>query len=243
MTIKNPPLTGEVVPVSNNSGVFTDSTDRFAIKYLGDGKLDYTPGEGTVNEMYGQLRANVYIDQTGFLPESSRNVDGTEWDEDDERSSHFALLERGPHGDALFACARLILKQTGTALPVEEFYPEIFADTPAPVGSVEVSRFISKHASFRYNMTATTRLLAAMTNYVHQNNLGPTFAVVEDDFSTYLSRKGVAVTALGAPKWLAEYNTENFAARIDTRASAVRFGEQTMQSTVLTTNKPIAYWS
>ena len=136
----------EAVPVFETD-IFADEQDkRFALGIFDSSSLGrYSHSSVLYN--YLKLRSNVYINQTGMLPESSRRLDNTELDVDDERSVHLVVLENKIGKAALFACMRLIEKKT-SPLPIENYFPESF-DIEAPVNSVEVSRFIVRHEQIR----------------------------------------------------------------------------------------------
>lgn len=231
----------EVVPVASRTGVFDGNDQRFAMVHLGVGMPAYEPGQDTPSELYGKLRANVYINQMAFLENSERQTDGTEWNTDDERSSHYVVLEKRLGGEALFACARLIEKQTDEPLPIEEFFPDIFQDSPASLGSVEVSRFIARHERAIYNLDATARLLAAMANDVNEHHLGPVHAIVEPHFERTLAHRGLVVERISEPRWIPEYKSINRAIRINVEESATNFGEALMQDMKISTARA-AFW-
>ena len=87
------PLTNEeAVPVIDGD-FFSDSPEsRFALAVF-DGRDVVANDPSRLIRAYLRLRANVYIGQIRVLDVDQRRSNGTEVDEDDERSTHFALLE------------------------------------------------------------------------------------------------------------------------------------------------------
>jgi N-acyl-L-homoserine lactone synthetase len=217
----------QAVTTLESSAIFDANPDvRFSAVLAGRGMY---PDDAT-NELfyrYGQLRANVYIDQTGMLPESDRREDGTEWDYDDDRSLHFMVMENKVASASVFACMRLIVRDE-SPLPIETYFPEAFENAPAPVGSDEVSRLIAVHPDFRPNMDATDMLLAGANAHINNNNLGPTYAVVEPKTETYLRKKRVVFERIAEPKFVPEYNDYNVGIRIDTLATAARMAHKAL---------------
>lgn len=220
----------EVVPLVNSS-IFSEHPDkRFAIGVLGVGT---TPAQGLDAEFtaYLKLRANVYIDQTNMLPKSARLPDSTEHDGDDKRSVHIAVLENRMAHTAVIGSMRLIQKtpESSEALPIEQFFDESFAESPAPIGSLEVSRYIIRHAHPETRFKTRTRLFGTALGHILGNNLGPTYAVVEADLEEGLQEVGVPLKRLAEPKFVEEYNDYNVGVVIDTTKLAHRLGPETVK--------------
>src|SRR5665213_340275 len=71
--------------------VFVDRPDaHFWLGLIASGATVAMPVE---YQAAGVFRANVYIDENRFLPDSARRSDGSEADGDDNRSVHFVILE------------------------------------------------------------------------------------------------------------------------------------------------------
>lgn len=171
-----------------------------------------------LQEASSVLRANVYIDEMGFLPESHRDEQGRETDEDDYRSVHFAVTEKAKDGESarLIGTSRLITKQyIGDDLPIERLYPEIFVDNPAPQGSLEVSRFISRHEDEFTQHKVALSLIRAMTHYGVKQEVPYAYFVIEEPLWDLLNVIGLPMEPLSELKKLEEYgNTLNMAIRI-----------------------------
>lgn len=118
----------EAVPLVSGD-VFSNHEDkRFALGVFShDDILSYE--SNPLVKGYLQLRANVYIDQTKMLENKKKRPDGTELDEDDERSMHFVVFENRIDRVAVFACMRLIEK---------------IADRDSKLPSIMVETFINK---------------------------------------------------------------------------------------------------
>lgn len=166
------------------------------------------------------LSANVYIDEMRFLEPSFREADGGETDEDDSRSVQFAILEnRHEDGEVrVVGRSRLILKDSkDNLLPVEQIFPEAFDDAPAPVGSYEASRFISRHP----DQDMTQHLVAfagirAMDLYAVKERSPFVYAVIEEPLRSRFEFIGIPYEVISDPRPVSEYNgTVNMAVRID----------------------------
>lgn len=204
----------EVVPIINSTIFEGDNINsRFAIGLISsDDVLKSKPG--SISEAYLKLRANVYIDQTGMLDISDKRESGIEFDDDDERSSHFVVLENKLGSMAVFACMRLIEKINDKPLPIEEFFPESF-ELPAIEKSIEVSRFIVRHDDRRQSRLAKCGLMTAGLAYTYKENLGPILGVVEPSFEKDLRIMKLPVKRIAEPKMIEEYNDKNLGIEID----------------------------
>jgi len=231
----------EAVPIIR-SDIFSGHEDsRFAIGVLDKGEiLSYAPG--TIAQAYLKLRANVYVDQTGMLDHSVKRPDGTELDEDDERSIHFVSLENRMGGVAVFSCMRFILKDTidGKPLPIEQFFSEVFIE-PAPVNSIEVSRFIVRHDNIKQSMLAKKKMITTGLAYVADNNLGPIFGVVEPGFERDINFMKLPNHRIASPKLVHEYNDYNLGIEIDRVGAINRMGEVTIRDMALNSGM-FKYW-
>lgn len=231
----------QAVPVID-SDIFCGHEDkRFALGvYSSEDILSYQPK--SINRAYLRLRANVYIDQTGMLEKDLKLIDGTELDKDDERSTHFVVIENKIGKVATFACMRLIEKtsQNNALLPIEEFFPEAF-DEPAPINSIEVSRFIVRHDIAKYARIAKKELMTASLAYALNNKLGPVFGVVEPEFERDLKLMKLPLRRIAEPKLVEEYNDHNLGFEIDKYEFSRRLGDAAVNSM----NVPVgnfAYW-
>lgn len=219
MSALNPNITNDLVIPSVQSRLFLgNQAARFAVGMIAHGET-IMPGMSAEYLGYLRLRANVYADQTNMIPKDVVAADGTEKDIDDPRSVHFAVVENGGKNKRVVAAMRLIIKSDADprALPIEEFFAEeAFADGPAPLGSTEVSRYICRHEDPKIERQLKWPLYTAALTYVMDNNIGPTYAVVEEFLEKGLKKTGVPITRIAPPKFVPEYNDFNMGIEIDT---------------------------
>lgn len=231
----------EAVPIIR-SDIFSGHEDsKFAIGVLDKSDvLSYSPG--TIAQAYLKLRANVYVDQTGMLDHSVKRLDGTELDEDDERSVHFVSLENRMGGVAVFSCMRFIVKDIidGQPLPIEQFFPEVFTE-PAPINSIEVSRFIVRHDNIRQAMITKKKMVMAGLAYVSDNDLGPIFGVVEPSFERDINFMKLPNHRIAPPKLVHEYNDYNLGIEIDRVGAIDRMGGAAIRNMILSSGE-FKYW-
>ncbi|NUT96668.1 MAG: hypothetical protein HOY78_32060 [Saccharothrix sp.] len=169
-----------------------------------------------------RLRADVYIDEQGFLPDDARHADGGERDADDTRSAHFGLVERtGPGTGRVIATVRLILRERpGDTLPVERHFPEVFGDAPAATRSCEASRFISRHEDKRVQRTAFLVLLHAVAAWAGRHHYRRGYALVEEWLARHCRVLDVPHDRLSATKHIPDYATPNLVIALDPTALA-----------------------
>lgn len=209
--------------VSLGEGIYPDGTDK------------------DIFRAYLTLRKRVYVDQTGMLPESVARHDGTEFDEDDDRSAHFAVLGNlGDGSAAVVACMRMIIKSDEKPLPIEDFFPEAF-EVPAPTSSFEVSRFISKIGILRHQLGSIAQLFTHVLAYSDSNRLGPAYGVVEEALEKSLSFFGAPPHRITQPKTVPEYNDVNLGVIIDQDAMKQRIGMDALRSTQVDRGS-VEYW-
>jgi N-acyl-L-homoserine lactone synthetase len=205
----------EAVPVID-SDVFADYPDRrFAIGVFSPEKvINCQPN--SIEQAYLKLRANVYIDQTRMLDEDVRRIDGTELDDDDERSVHFAVLENRLGKTAVFACLRLIEKtnQNSAALPIEKFFPDTFLE-PAPINSIEVSRFIVRHDNNRLARLALIKMIQTGFTYADENDFGPALATVGPAFERDLKLANIPTHRITEQRFIPKYKDDNLGLMIN----------------------------
>lgn len=216
--IAQPTLTPNLLAVPVDSEIFNAHPD--APYYIG---VVAAHGFVLQPELYkaaGTLRANVYIGEKGFLPESARQPDGTERDADDDRSVHFVALEnRGPGlSPRVIGTSRLILKRSEhDVLPVENFYPDVFAgDKAAPVRSAEVSRFIARHEDRQVQGKISLGLIRASAAWLEHHVHRPAYAVVEAGLTRMFDNIELPYDSESEYRRLEEYgNTRNKAIKIE----------------------------
>jgi N-acyl-L-homoserine lactone synthetase len=160
---------------------------------------------------YLRLRANVYAGQMGFIGANHVRSDGTERDQDDDRSVHFGLYEQDPAGARAIGSMRLIVKsdEAPEPLPVESFFPEVFADAPAPSHSVEVSRYIMRHETRPIQHRLSPPLFSRALAHVMTHNLGPLYGVIEPGLERALGMRGLPIERIATPRYVPKYATHN----------------------------------
>ena len=204
----------EVIPVID-SNLFDNNAAHLAVGVLA---VNDVPLQGLEKEYRGyyDLRKNVYVYQTGQLSEEDLADDGTDRDEDDERSIAFGVIENNSNSQRLIATMRLIVKRSSNdrKLPVEEYCPEIFPQ-PSEQNSIEVSRFISRHEDRGIQDMAKWLIYGTGLVQAFNKGLGPVFAIVEPGLEENL-RKTVPITRLGEPRYIPHYLGDNLPISVDT---------------------------
>lgn len=160
------------------------------------------------------LRANVYIGRR-YLSEEERSQDGGECDPDDTRSHQLVVMEKVADGHArAIGTSRLIVKRdTGDALPIETFFPDVFVGHEAPAGSVEASRFIALHGDPRIQHAVSLILMLTMGVYAHIDSAHRIYATIEEPLARYFERVGISFERLAPKRQLGAYgNSENLPA-------------------------------
>lgn len=229
----------EVTPLVETS-IFDDKPEkRFALIAFGLGLRD----NDELFTSYLRLRANVYVHQTGFLSPDVLMSDGTETDQDDERSSHFLVVENKLGAVAAVSCIRLIEKsKTAPApLPIETFFPDVFADEQPELRTAEVSRFISRLDTARDQMMAISEMFKSSLARIDQEKLGPVYAIVEEDLERSLKFMGAPPSRLAEPHFVEKYNTYNVGVEIDTASMINRQGPKKISSMDVS-DGAVRYW-
>lgn len=216
--IAKPPIEELTPEVSSDVFLFQPQA-QFWIGVPALGNNIHMPNEAVA---YGQLRANVYIDENHFLDESVRRPDGTESDADDARSIHYAVLQDTKEAFRLpkvIGAARLIQKRDETdILPVEKLFPDVFASRPAPVNSVEASRFISRHRDRDLQSKVSLSLIRSMVMEAYAEGSPYIYAVVEQHLVHLFQKIGLPLDQLAEARPIEEYNnTLNMPLRFDPR--------------------------
>lgn len=229
----------EAAPLVETDIFDNDTSRKFALVAFGLGMRE----NDELFSSYLKLRANVYVYQTGMLPEEVLHDNGTETDEDDERSSHFLVVENRIGSAAAVACIRLIEKsmEHPGQLPVENFFPEAFEEHSAGPNSIEVSRFISCLDSKPDQLTAIMELFKSSLARIRQNELGPVYAVVEEDLERSLGFLGAPPRRIAEPQYVEEYNDSNVGIEIDTEDMASAFGAELLDTMDVSTDS-VRYW-
>ncbi len=211
----------EVIPSIETDIFIGHENAQFAVGVFAVGDF-VLPGRDEEYLGYLRLRANVYADQTQMIPAEHVREDGTEIDGNDNRSLHFGVIENNENGPRVVGAMRLIVKQEIDLrpLPVEEFFPNAFAEAPAPMESTEVSRYICRHENQQIQSKLKWPLYSMALANIIDSGLKPTYAVVEPPLERGLRMIGMPTKRLADPKFLPEYNNGNLALVIDTATFA-----------------------
>jgi N-acyl-L-homoserine lactone synthetase len=218
----------EVIPVYE-SDIFADNPEaRFAVGIIAVGSA-VKPGLENEFDAYRRLRANVYVDQTHMVGRDHVEADGREkLDADDPRAVHFGVFEQTSGGTRAVGSLRLIVKdeQDDRPLPIEDFFTEAFEGGPAPLGSVEASRYIARHEKGSTQRMLSGMILAAGVSYIRNHGLGPTYGTVEPKVERAFVHRGVPHTRIAEPVYVEEYNADNLGLEIAVNSFADRIEEQ-----------------
>lgn len=217
MSLIDDRITNEMVIPTIETRLFDDHEDsHLAIGIVAVGDT-VTAGLEEEYKSYLLLRGNVYAKQKNYMPLDDLNDDGTETDFDDGRSIHFAVVENAMDNTRVVGAMRLIIKsrENDAILPIEEHYPEAFADGPTSLFSTEVSRLISRHENTKVQHGLKWLLFTAGVAYVAKRDLGPVYGAVEASLARGLQIEGVPVTTMAEPKFVEEFNATKLPIRVD----------------------------
>jgi N-acyl-L-homoserine lactone synthetase len=229
----------EATPIVETDVFHSELTKQFAIVAFGRGIRE----NDDVFDGYLKLRGNVYVHQTGFLGPEALRADGREMDEDDERASHFAILENRLGHAAVVGSIRLIEKsqENPAPLPIESIFPEAFEDQRPGLKSIEVSRFISCLDHKPDQMRAILELFQSGVARIKQEDLGPTFGIVEKKLERSLGFMGAPPRRIADVQYVEEYNTYNVGVEINTDKMVETFGPETIENLDVSTGS-VRYW-
>lgn len=168
-----------------------------------------TPADEDGWHQYGLLRAKVYIDREQYLPQSAKNEQGEEFDEDDERSLHYGVFA----GDKLVGATRMVERLLNTPLPVEKMFSGIVAEQD----SMEISRFIVDRGMVGHSRTlALLALIRTISHEAQARNVQNLYATIEPFLHKKITEVGIQTEVLTPLTALPEYdNSRNIAVRID----------------------------
>ena len=189
------------------TNLFADSPD--STFWVGEvGGLNGVQHDPDLFRSVARLRANVYIDQMQYLGEEARNEDGTESDEDDMRSIQFAAFEKVDDTTVrTIASGRMILKVSeDQPLPIEKYFPEVFDPGIPTVGSIEISRFISRHPNKLTQHIASLAIIRAMAFASSAMEVPTDYCIIERPLLDMLNFIGLPVVELGEAKDIPEQN-------------------------------------
>lgn len=231
-----------------NTNLFETSSAPYYVGILATRDMVLLPAE---YQAALKLRANVYIDEFGFLPEEARQSDGAERDVDDSRSRHYGVIERTDVGGVVIGNMRAIIKDRhDNLLPAEKIFPESFKSSPAPLGSLEASRFIARHPSRGIQNATSISLLRTMVaqSLIHENQ--PVYAIAEEPFYRFMKKIGIPAEQISDIKSVPEYgNTENMVLRFipqetadEAQASSLSHRLLSAYFATMTLNNGIGYY-
>lgn len=225
----------------------TASVHSLGEKALADGEMAALPiafgqvplrGAERLFLGYRRLRRHVYVEKTGIID----LTDGeSEWDANDDRSIHFAGVERQGDELSVVGATRVIVKATtlpsrlagsGLAvsaelLPSELEFLEFLLPEPSNFGeilAVEISRYIAEHPVKSRKLRISGALNAAVTHLILANEIEVTVAVVEDWLTRVLAMSGVSTEQISESRYLEKYKSENYVVRIDIAGLGKKLG-------------------
>ncbi len=166
-------------------------------------------GQLTLPEYYDALtrfRAETYL-HLGFIATEAVDSQGRDIDIDEARSSNFAVVKQH-RSDAtassyasLVGSGRLIHKGiTGAPLPIEQFFPEVFAKAPISENSVEVSRFISKEQVNINRHLISLSIIRALAFSSADAGVDNGYCIIEKPLYRLLDMIGIPLKIMGEPK-------------------------------------------
>lgn len=178
-------------------------------------------GEEYLPEAYlaaRQLRFQKY-NTLGWLPNSAREADGGERDQDDSRSAQFAVVSNEKDGVVrVIATSRLILKDVEPVrpLPVEVHFPEAFTDRQITLRDTEASRMISDSKDRKERALATFACHRAMVGWGVANGYNRANAIAEEWLLDRFDVTNLPYEQLADYRPIDEYGgTRNTAIQID----------------------------
>lgn len=155
--------------------------------------------EPALFETARQVRAAVYVDEMGFLAPDHIDDEGREGDDHDEQAIHLVAVQAGTgvRPARLIGTMRLIAKKRDDApLPIEENVSHAFVE-PAPIPSVEVSRFIARHEDQDIQHMVAVALIRAATYQVLARGIDTAYFEVEFPLLRLLQMIGIPMEQIG----------------------------------------------
>jgi len=241
----------QVIPTITTEVFHASGGESFAVGMLAVGS-EILPGLDEEYLGYLRLRANVYARQTRMIPLEAVKEDGTETDEDDARSIHWAVFERAEPGPSGLSQARVVgairaiikNEERSEPLPIEDFFREEL-DLNLGIGAVEVSRYIARHEDKRVQNVLNDPLFRSVVSYVTVHELGPTYGVVEEDVEKKLKDLHVPIARIADPKYVREYSADNLGIEvyIDKMASFWGMDSDSAKKKLAQNEKDIKYFN
>ena len=209
------------VDEANERAIFGGSQADHALIQLGRGDLREFHGDAleSLDTIYHHLRYRTYR-MYGYITDDMSIDHGREYDSHDAQSTHLLVAKRSAAlGTRAIGCMRLILRDHGTPLPVEEFFPEVFADGPAPFCSTEVSRLISfdsqGYENDRVVMELFGHALKVSDAWYEPELLEAAYGVIDPEYIRKLSSLGVEPRQLACPAEIPYGDKANIPIRVD----------------------------
>lgn len=208
--------TGEIMKAETHSGYNPENTDK-------NEPVFNTDSVDPLSEAFAdilRLRAQVYIDEMGFLSKDHKLPDGTERpDEYDllKSTQHFCVYEEIDDESTPVGTIRLLQKVSPEEiLPVEKHFGEDVGKVS--VGAIEVSRFVvtqERRAEHDRLFVSILLIRAALSNIL-QKDSPRIYAIVEEDLFKHLRDViGIPFEVVGEKKYIDEYKTVNYAVTVN----------------------------
>lgn len=233
-----------IIPIISTDAFREQDDALLAIARVG--AEDVIFGASPTAHGYSQLRANVYIDQTGFLTPAYRQPDGGEHDSDDMRSVHFVGLENRGNGTAAVVGAMRLIHKSEThprPLPIEEFFDGEVGNLVDAPGSFEVSRYILSNPNRRRQALTKQAIMGVGLAHAVKHEWGPCVAVVSPDVARGIRQHGeVPITEITQPKVVEKYKDVNVGIQIDVGGFRQRVGEAAVGKMYLQDNGLYIFW-
>jgi hypothetical protein len=156
------------------------------------------------------FRGNIYTN-LGFISPDKVDDMGREIDEDDERSTQFAVIEnlKEKNSSRIVGSGRVIIKTaSGQPLPIEKHFPELFEASPIAPHNTEISRFIAQHENPNRQHRVALSLIRAMALYTAKQEFETDYCMIEESLLRHLGSLGLPTKQLGAPKDVEELGGE-----------------------------------
>ncbi|MBA3757441.1 hypothetical protein H0X09_01075 [Candidatus Saccharibacteria bacterium] len=199
-----------------NLGVFNGQLENYWVGRIATANMK---DRGRIFEAAAIFRGDVYLNLGYVSPEQVDEL-GREIDSDDSRSIHFSVMERIPGSDPnnsrIIGTSRLILKDSPhNQLPIEYYFPEVFQRSPAPVGTVEVSRLIAHHEDGRIQYRTALSLIRAMTHFSINRGIKADYCMVEEPLLRFLNSQAIPTEIMGESKEITEQGGVLFPVKIE----------------------------
>lgn len=166
-----------------------------------------------------KLRADIYIDEFGFLNENMKQESGEEiGDEYDflDSTAHFAVYGNRDNSSEILGTIRIIQKDSEATLPIEKFFKDEIGQVPE--GASEVSRFMVRknYRAKESDLFVSLLLIRAGIDHLLKTQSSMSYAVLEKELVSHLKdRIGIPYRILSEETYLEEYNSYNYATAVE----------------------------